>query len=198
MIRYMLRTTPWPMLAVGCGVVVLLMALVAQWPWVMWPLQGTAVGVVAGVTAWAMDERLAPIVDTLPRPHWWRTVARAAIAGPVLVAVYVGCLVVTRDRLPDHLGLFALQGAGAAVLALGVTAWRRRRGTAEPGVPFATYVIPIATALALIRPVADWLPLFPLVTDERWWLSRSIWTTAAAAGVLALALDLRRDMRPLT
>src|SRR5258705_4659676 len=80
------------------GIVIGLMGLVGRWPWIMWPLQGTALGVIAGVTAWATDEPAASVVDTLPRPPWWRTAARATVV-PLMLAVWVGCLLVTRHRL---------------------------------------------------------------------------------------------------
>ena len=133
MIRYSVRTTPWLILAIGGGVVAGLLSLVARWPGSMWPLQGTAVGVLAGVVAWALDERPASIVDSLPRPHWWRTVARILVVVPVTLAVAIGSLVVHRDRLPDHLPLFVVQAVVAVVLALAVAVWRRSRGVAEPG-----------------------------------------------------------------
>jgi hypothetical protein len=194
-IRYTVRTTPWTMLVVGCGVVAGLVTIVAHRPGSMWPLQGTAVGVIAGVVAWSMDERTAPIVDTLPRPHWWRTVARALVVVPALLGLWVACLAAFRDRLPDHFGLFVVHGVVATVLALAVTVWRRSRGAAEPGAAFATYVIPAATALALIRPVARWLPVFPIWETERWALSWALWLTVGGLAAVMLVSTLARDQR---
>lgn len=183
MIRYSARAVPWVLVIVSTAIVVGLMALVAHRPWVMWPLQGTAVGVIAGVVAWSMDERSASIVDTLPRGLWWRTTARAAVVPPVLAA-WTSCLLAMRARIPTQLGLFVLQGIGAVCVALAATVYQRSTGTAEPGRPFAAFVIPTATALALARPVPHWLPLFPLWPTDNWTLSRAIWS-AACLGSLA-------------
>lgn len=68
-------------------------------------------------------------------------------------------------------------------------------GVAEPGTTFATYVIPAAAALALIRPVTDWLPVFPIWATERWALSWGLWLTAGAIGAIALILPLATDRR---
>jgi hypothetical protein len=122
-------------------------------------------------------------------------VARILVVVPVALAVSVGSLVLHRDRLPDHLALFVAQCAVAVVLALAVTVWRRSRGVAEPGTVFATYAILAATALALIRPVADWLPVFPVWATERWALSWALWLTAGAIGAIALILPLAADRR---
>lgn len=195
MIAYSVRTTPWTILVIGSGVVAGLLALVARWPWSMWPLQGTAVGVLAGVAAWALDERAASIVDSVPRPHWWRTVARALIVVPVLLTVWTGGLVLSRGRLPEHLGLFVVQGAVAVTGALAVTAWRRSGGVAEPGTAVAASVIPTAAALALIRPLADRLPVFPVWEGERWGLSWALWLAAGGLAAVTLVVTLAGDRR---
>lgn len=70
MIRHAARAVPWGLVAVACVLVPVLMAITSAWPEVMWPLQGTAIGLLAAVAAWSMDERAAAVVDTLPRPLW--------------------------------------------------------------------------------------------------------------------------------
>ena len=196
MIRYAARAVPWSLVAAACALAPVLMAIVAAWPESMWPLQGTAVGVLAGVVAWALDERPASIVDSLPRPHWWRTVARILVVVPVTLAVAIGSLVVHRDRLPDHLPLFVVQAVVAVVLALAVAVWRRSRGVAEPGTTFATYVIPAAAALALIRPARRLAAGLPRSwAAERWALSWGLWLTAGAIGAIAVILPLATDRR---
>jgi hypothetical protein len=193
MIRYAVRATPLLTLLVCCGVVAVLMLQVATWPSIAWPLQGGAVGVIGGVVAMAMDERSAAVVDTLPRGLWWRTTARAAATIPLVLTVWILCLTLWRGRLPPHLGLFALEGAAAAVLALAVTTWNRATGAAEPGVRYAAVTIPGAVALALLRPWPDRLVLFPIWPGDNWALSRLIWTGASLASIaiLILALSLR-------
>jgi hypothetical protein len=177
--RYAIRVTPWLMLVASCGVIVGLMALVAAWPSIMWPLEGAAIGVIAGTVAMALDERCAAIVDTLPRGLVWRSTARAALVVPMLLAVWLGCLFAWQHRLPAHSGLFALQGVAAAGTALAFAVWSRATGSAEPGAPFAAAVIPVTMGLALLRPWTRWLPLFPVWPNENWALSRTIWSSLA-------------------
>jgi hypothetical protein len=195
-IRYALRAVPWVLVAVSCVIVVGLMALVANWPWVMWPLQGTAVGVIAGVVGWSMDERSAAVVDSLPRSWCWRTTARAVVV-PLVLAVWCGCLFAMRNDIPDQLGLFVLQGVGAISVAAAVTGWQRLGGTAEPGRFFAAFVIPTATALSLVRPLAHRLPLFPVWPDDNWLLSKQIWwgLTLAAPAMLLVGRLFTSDRR---
>lgn len=183
MIHYAARTVPWTLVSVSCVIIVGLMTLVAIWPDIMWPLQGTAVGLIAGTVAWSMDERSAAVVDTLPRALWWRTTARAAVV-PVVLFVWAGCLAGAGDRLPGHFWFFVAQGAIGAGAALMVTLAQRAGGTAEPGRRFATLVIPTATALALSRPLERWAPVFPIWPTEHWAASRALWSGLAVVFLL--------------
>ena len=189
MTGYVTRAVPWPLVAAGSATVAGLMGLVAAWPWILWPLQGTAVGVLAGTVAWSMDEPAAAVVDTLPRSLRWRTAVRA-LTVPLVVGVWTTSLVLMRARIPAHLGLFLLQGIGAACFALAVTAWRRSHGVPEPGRAFAALVVPVATALALARPVAGWLPVFPVWPDDRWALSQTLWSVLTAGSLVVLVAAL--------
>ena len=91
-LRYLVGATHWSLLAgsgliIGAGV-----ALVARWPEALWPLHGTALGLMVGMAAVAVDERCATVVDVSPRPLWWRTAVRSV--GPlalVLSAAGAGC-----------------------------------------------------------------------------------------------------------
>jgi hypothetical protein len=186
MMRYAVRVTPWALLGIGCGVIGALMALVAARPYSLWPLEGTAVGVIAGVVGWAMDERCAAIADTTPRGLAWRTAARSLVVVPALLALWVGCLLAMRDRIPDHVGLFIGQGVGAVTGALAIMVWRRAGGTAEPGTPFAATVIPMAAAVALTRPIARWLPVFPIWSYDKWSASRVLWAVLIVASCVGL------------
>ena len=192
MIRYAARVLPGRLAVVSCVLIAGLMSLVAAWPWVMWPLQGTSVGIIAATVAWAMDERAAAVVDTLPRSLRWRTAARTLIVAPLL-GVWVTVVVLMRDRIPPHLDLFLLQGAAAVVIALGVTVSRRVNGIAEPGRSFAALAVAAATTLALARPLAHWLPLFPVWPTDNWPLSNTIWLVALAGSIVALTDRLVRS-----
>jgi hypothetical protein len=197
-IRYAGRTVPWRLVTVCCAIIMGLMTLVAIWPTIMWPLQGTAVGVVAGIVAWSMDERSAAVVDTTPRALWWRTTARAVVV-PVVLLVWTGCLTVAGDRLPQHFRFFIAQAAVAAGAALAVTLAQRAGGNAEPGRRFAALVIPTAAALALARPLERWLPVFPIWPAEHWAASRALWSVLAVVfllGPAALLLSQSRPARP--
>ena len=62
-LRYLVAATHWSLLAgsgliIGAGV-----ALVARWPEALWPLHGTALGLMVGMAAVAVDERCATVVD---------------------------------------------------------------------------------------------------------------------------------------
>jgi len=46
--------------------------------------------------------------------------------------------------------------------------------------------------MALIRPLPDRLPVFPIWGHEEWGLSLAIWTALAVAAAVLLALALRR------
>ncbi len=168
MIRFAFRTAPWPLLMLGCGAVAGLMTCVALWPYTMWPLQGTSVGLLAGLVAFAMDERCAAIIDTLPRPLWWRTVGRELIAVPLTLALWAVSLCWAGDRLPDGHPVFVLQGVAACTGALAVTAYRRANGVAEPGTAFASAAIPATAMLALARPWERAVPVFPIWRYEDW------------------------------
>ncbi len=190
-IGYAARVLPGRLSVVSCAMIIGLMSLVAAWPWVMWPLQGTAVGVIAATVAWAMDERAAAIVDTLPRSLRWRTAARALVVVPLL-GVWIATVVLMRDRIPPHLDLFAVQGIVAVIGALGVTISRRISGIAEPGRSIAAYTLAAATALALARPLSRWLPLFPVWPADNWLLSDAIWLIALIGSTAALTDRLVR------
>ncbi len=192
MIRYAARAVPWPHVLASCVLTVPLMAMVAAWPETVWPLQGAAVGLLAGAAAWSMDETAAAVVDSLPRPLWWRTAARTAAVVPLML-VWGGCVLVAGDRLPPHSELFLLQGFAAMLCAVAYVTWRRAHGEAAPGARVASGAIAAATAFALLRPLPDLLPLFPVWAYEQWELSLAIWSALAVAAAVLLALALSRQ-----
>jgi len=62
------------------------------------------------------------------------------------------------------------------------------------GSPFAALVVPGAAALALSRPFADHVPIFPVWAGEDWALSRTIWAAVVACSLAALAAVLLTPM----
>ncbi|WP_217922388.1 hypothetical protein [Miltoncostaea oceani] len=193
--RYVLRAVPWRLVA-ACGLVIpCLMALTAAWPDVVWPLQGTAVGLLAAAAAWSMDEPAAAVVDSLPRGLAWRTAARSAAVVPLAV-VWTASVVVAGDRLPDHAALFVLQGLAAILAGVAVATTRRAAGVATPGLVLAPAVLAVVAMLALVRPMPDRLPFFPLWEgEEAWARSATIWWSILAAAAVVLVASLARDGR---
>ncbi|MFP5487523.1 MAG: hypothetical protein ACLGHQ_04370, partial [Acidimicrobiia bacterium] len=154
---YSRAATPWGLSATTAVLVIALVSIVARWPDAMWPLHGATIGLLAGVSAWSVDERCSAIVDLAPRPMWWRTVARAP-AALFLIAVWAAMLLSLRDRLPDHLGVLVLQGASAALAGFAAATWQRTHGNAEPGQRIAMFICPAAVATALAKPWSTHVP----------------------------------------
>lgn len=186
---------PWTLIVALCGLVAVLMALVAAWPAQAWPLQGAAVGLLAGGAALALDEPSAAIVDTLPRGLAWRTVAHAAAVLPLLFT-WAACIGFTADRLPPRGPVFLLQGGAAVVLAVALATAGRAAGAAEPGTTVARVAIPLCAMLAVARPLPEAVPLFPIWPAEPWARTIGIWLGAGALGLLILADSLSHRLRP--
>lgn len=174
-----------------------LLATVSLWPYAVWPLHGAALGLMAGTSAWAADERCAAIVDVAPRPLWWRSVVRSVVPA-ALVAVWLGGHASARANLPDHLDLFLLQGVVAAGLGFAMATAARTTGRARPGQRFAAVVVPVTTGLALARPASDRIPLFPVWPHEDWPRSVTIWSALAVVAVVTGATALWHDRRDRT
>ena len=63
MLIYATRGVPWPRVTTAAALVVVLIELVRWNPWTLWPLEGTAVGLLSGATAWCFDETAAAVVE---------------------------------------------------------------------------------------------------------------------------------------
>ncbi len=190
--RYSRTATPWGLLATTAGFVVGLLLIVARWPAAMWPLHGAAIGLIAGVSAWSVDERGSAIVDVAPRPLWWRTLARTP-AARLLVSAWIATHLAVRDRLPDHLGVLILQGTSAAADGSAGATWQRTRSQSEPGQRIALFICPAVVAIALAKPWSEYAPLFPIWPHENWSRATVIWSVAAGLAVVSLAVALTRD-----
>jgi len=197
-IDYAARAVPWRLVLAGCLVTTALMAIVAVSPDTMWPLQGTAIGLLAGLAAWSMDETAAALVDALPRPLAWRTAARALGIVP-LALTWCASVLTLAGSLPPHTSLFLLQGTGAMLFAVACVTWRRAHGNAVPGTAFASCVVPLVALLAITRPLPQHLALFPIWSDESWHLCFVIWSTLAggSAALLTAALSPGSSGTPL-
>lgn len=192
MVTYAARAVPWVRVTLAAVLVVLLMELVRWNPWVLWPLEGTAVGLLAGAAAWFFDESAAVVVDVAPRSLAWRTAARMPA---VLGLTLVWCAVVW------HAGDRALFGQSAGVLVEGLVAlavgvgyagWRRAWGEPMPGLALATTVVPLTSAWALLRPFGATLPVFPYGTNSAgdWAASTVGWVLLGTLALVVLAAAL--------
>jgi hypothetical protein len=191
MIRHAARAVPWAVIALGIGLVPFLLLIVERWPYELWPLQGTAVGVLAATTAWCFDEPAAAVVDTLPRHLGWRTAARCT--GVLLILVVWGLAIgQTHTGYFGHSRDVAWQGLVAVLLTVAVVTWRRSRGVATPATTVAAAVVPFAMFVALVRPFEAHVPLFPYTSTGDWAASRVLWT-CAAVGALTMFPALVSD-----
>jgi hypothetical protein len=192
MVSYVVRAVPWTRVALAAGLVVVLMELVRWNPWVLWPLEGTAVGLLAGATAWCFDETSAAVVDPAPRGLAWRTMARSP--GPLLLGVAWTAVVLHAGAgtMFEHRDEIWLQGIAACLAGAAYTSWRRACGEASPGLRFATAIVPATTAWALLRPLDHYLAVFPYATTAPagWDRSTTGWTVLATAALVVLALVL--------
>ena len=190
MIRYAARAVPWGILGTGVGLTIGLLLLVEHRPYTLWPLQGMAVGLLAATVVWCYPEPAAAVVDTLPRGLWWRTTARSAGA----VVVVVLWLVAVRETRPGYFGHaadVAWQGIALVIAAAGFLTWQRSRGSDGPARAASAGIVGVAVFVALARPFADAVPVFPYTADDDWTTSRALWALPPVA-VLALSSVCRR------
>ena len=193
-LRYLVGATHWSLLAGSALIMAGGVTLVARWPDALWPLHGTALGLLVGVAAVAVDERCSAVVDVSPRPLWWRTAARA-IGPTVLVAVWATVHWVFRASLPKHLWVLILQGAVAAGIGFGLATGARASGRSEPGTVLAATAIPLIAGVALARPFETDLPLFPVWPHENWDRALTIWMALGVGAVLVGVGALWSDAR---
>ncbi|MFT3874428.1 MAG: hypothetical protein QM714_17585 [Nocardioides sp.] len=192
MLGYAARAVPWTRVALAAALVVVLIELVRRDPWVLWPLEGTAVAVLVGAAAWCFDEQAAAVVDVAPRGLAWRTTARLP-AVVSLAAVWVAVVLHARSVLFEHELAILLQGLVAIVAGTAWATWRRSGGEAMPGLLAATFAVPVATGWALVRPFQHGLPVFPYALGGEYgdWQTSTIgWTTAGAFALIALGITL--------
>jgi hypothetical protein len=190
MVRHAVRALPWPLLAAAAVLLYGLLRTVEQWPYRVWPLQGLAVGLLAGMAAFAYDEPSAAVVDTLPRGLAWRTAARS-LGVALLVGWWLVVVALTRDAYFGHAGAVAWQGVAATVAVVATTAHLRRGGSAGPATVVGTVVVGAAMFLALARPFEKRLPIFPFTEGGQWSDSRTLWTGVLVATTVWLVATLR-------
>jgi hypothetical protein len=195
MIRYAARAVPWGLLGTGAGITIGLLLLVERWPYTLWPLQGAAVGLLAATVVWCYPEPAAAVVDTLPRGLWWRTTARSAGAVAVL-ALWLVAVRVTRPGYFGHAEDVAWQGIALVVAAAGLLTWQRSRGSTGPARAVSAGIVGVALFVALARPFADVVPVFPYTAGDDWTTSRALWVSLPlVVGVVSWVRPRRRGRR---
>jgi hypothetical protein len=185
MIRYGLRTVPAVAMAVAVVTAAGLLWMVARWPGPGWPAAGVAVALLGATAARLFDEPAASIVDTLPRPLWWRTVARLPFAVLLAIGWLVGVAVVEVDP-GGRPAVIRLEGVAAIVFAAAVATAARRRGSAAPGAAVGAALLLTLLTVALANPAPDLLPLFPFGPDDPWSRSAGLWSAIAVTGSIVL------------
>lgn len=181
---YLRRVVPWPVIASTVPVLALLLAAVRHWPYVMWPLQGAAVALLAGAVAWCFDEPAAAVVDTLPRSLAWRTLTRTLGAALLLLAWTI-TVAWTADAYFGHALGVTLQGCCAALAVIAYATLRRRAGHSTPARSIAAALVPVLVFIALVRPFPEALPVFPYTSLGPWQHSIRLW---AALGLVSVGL----------
>jgi hypothetical protein len=187
-LRYALRAGPAVATAVAVATTAGLLWLVEVSPPVAWPAVGMAAAMLGVAAARAFDEPAASIVDSLPRPLWWRTAARSGY--PVLLAAAwcaaVGVADVRPNGRPD---VVLLQGVALILVGAAAATLLRRHGRAVPGTTVGSALLLVVTTLAVVNPAHEVLPLFPFHDDTTWASARWIWLTVAAVAAIALVLS---------
>ncbi|MFG1813842.1 hypothetical protein ACGFIF_08770 [Kribbella sp. NPDC049174] len=196
MIRYAARAVPWGLLGTGAALTIGLLLLVERWPYTLWPLQGAAVGLLAATVVWCYPEPAAALVDTLPRGLRWRTTARSAGA-VALVTVWLVAVRETRTGYFGHAMDVAWQGTALVVAAAGFLTWQRSRGSDGPARATSAGIVGVALFVALARPFADVVPVFPYLADDDWSTSRLLWALPLLL-VISLAVRPRQPGRRWT
>jgi hypothetical protein len=116
----------------------------------------------------------------------------------MLAAAWTATVLHAGDRaLFGHATAVLVQGLAAMAAGAALAVRSRRRGHATPGVRIAGVVVPVCTAVALVRPLGNRVPVFPYgdSPSSAWVFSTVGWTSAAAAAVAVLAVALAEVRR---
>jgi hypothetical protein len=190
MISYAARAVPWVLLGTGAGLIVGLLLLVERWPYTLWPLQGIAVGLLAGIAVWCYHEPAAAVVDTLPRGLRWRTFVRSA-GSLALLIVWLITVRETRSAYFGHPRDVAWQGIAAVIVGACYLTWCRSRGSTGPARAASAGIVGVAMFVALARPLAPHVPVFPYTATEHWEASRLLWSALCLAAIALLLIGNR-------
>lgn len=178
---------PWrPVVMLTGGGLGLLLASAA---WTGTSVSSTAVllGVplLAGGTAYVLDEPAGEAVAAVPTSLRARSFARLVVAAAVVV---LGALVLVGVALRGGSGAKAgitVQLTGLALAAVAAAAALRRR-LAEPGEVVAGGLLGLVLTLAIAHPLQRWVDVFPSEAGQRWAGSLVMWALVAAGSIAAL------------
>lgn len=173
-----------------CGAGLLLVAAVWSGTRVASAAVTLGIPLMAGGTAYVLDEAASEAVAAAATSLRARTVARLVVA---LVVVGLGGMAVgvvaLRRGSGATLGISA-QLAGLTFVAVAAAAALRRR-VPEPGEAVAGGLLVLVVALALARPLDRWVDLFPSEAGQRWGGSLVLWGMVIALSVIALWASTR-------
>jgi hypothetical protein len=193
---YLARAVPWRAATAAGVLLVGLLAALSLRVTQLWPLEGCALGVLAGAAAWCFDEPAAEVVDVAPRSLAWRTLARTSGVA-WLLSWWALAVWLVQGTFHGHAAAVFWHGAAATLLVAGAVTWRRARRVARPGTAIASVVTSIAVFVALCHPYPRQLPFFPYVYGGPWEAATLWWGSSAALGAVALVLGLVGPANPL-
>lgn len=152
-------------------------------------VSGTAVTVgvplLAGGTAYVLDEAAGEAVAAVPTSLRARSVARLVVAAAV---VTLGALALVGVALRGGSGAKAgitVQLTGLTLAAVAAAATLRRR-LAEPGEVVAGGLLGLVLTLTIAHPLQRWVDVFPSEAGQRWAGSLVLWALVAAVSIAGL------------
>lgn len=152
-------------------------------------VSGTAVTVgvplLAGGTAYVLDEAAGEAVAAVPTSLRARSVARLVVAAAV---VALGALALVGVALRGGSGAKAgitVQLTGLTLAAVAAAATLRRR-LAEPGEVVAGGLLGLVLTVTIAHPLQRWVDVFPSEEGQRWAGSLVLWALVAAVSIAGL------------
>jgi len=83
------------------------------------------------------------------------------------------------------------------IAATGFMTWRRSRGSTGPAAAASAAIVAVALFVALAKPLADQVPLFPYTAADDWTTSRIMWSALGLVGVgIPMLLRANRPAPP--
>ncbi len=189
---YLRRAVPWRAVLLPCLGAALLAGGLARWPSTALAFLPALLACCAAAAAFAFDERSVALVAVTPRGAAWRRTARLAVA-VVPLGVWSAVVLLRPGSLPLERPGWALIGAAAIVLVVGVAALASRREVPAPGGTLAALIALGALAPLVVSLVLGWPSVYPVVGFDGG--IAAFWLVVGGAGAAALAVALRPGIR---